>query len=105
MPMITMGSHRLPASMVMGPTSMPWISTIDREIASRNMGKAQITSRMRESTVSMMPPKNPRGAAQNRPKRQKKEGGGPRDKQRIAPAIEQAGHDVTPLFVGAQKIV
>ena len=58
--MITAGSHRLPASMVIGPSSIPWTSrTVASEIASRYTGNAQIRSRKREMKPSSQPPYSP----------------------------------------------
>ena len=60
--MMTVGVHRLDALTCSGPNWNPleWVSSsVEIEMASRYTGKAQMTSMMRDSTASTVPPKKP----------------------------------------------
>ena len=59
---------------------------------------------MRDRTVSVMPPKKPATRPTAGGQHETDHGGGAGDQQRIAPAIEQPGHDVAALIVGAEEI-
>ena len=60
MPMMKIGSQRLPDSSRTGPTAKPLVSrTVERLIAKRYTGNAHTTSSSRERTPSVTPPKKP----------------------------------------------
>ena len=64
--MISVGSHRLEASIRIGPMASPFgafRSTVERQIANSRTGNAQITSISRESNVSVAPPWKPARSA------------------------------------------
>ena len=71
--MISVGSHRLDAWMVIGPTETPFgafRSTVETQIASRSTGNAQITSMIRENSASSQPPWKPARSANTVAKKQ-----------------------------------
>jgi len=60
--MMSVGSHREPATRCSGPTWRPFdevSSTVEMQIASRYTGNAQIRSMSRDRIASVTPPKNP----------------------------------------------
>ena len=60
--MMIVGTQRLDALTFSGPNWIPlvWVSSsVEMDIASRYTGKAQITSMRRDSSASVVPPKNP----------------------------------------------
>ena len=60
--MMAVGSHRLDGAMCTGPSWNPLecvSNSVPMDIASKNTGKAQITSMMRDAIASVVPPKKP----------------------------------------------
>ena len=70
MPMITIGSTRLPDPIRSGPSTKSWFTRItERQMANRYTGNAQTISRTREISPSVTPPKNPATTPINVPAR------------------------------------
>ena len=106
--MISVGSHRLDAWMVDGPTEIPFgafRSTVETQIASSSTGKAQITSISRETSASSQPPWNPARSAKTVARMQQMTAEPMPDLERAAPAVEHPRGDVAAVLVGAQEVV